>query len=180
MIQIDFENVYSPISVADDLSFMSFSSPLRNGTSEFLVVKLDPSTNPLLPGVYNLCFGPLNASGHIDDNIQLHHQDVGKVFSTILLYGLTFLNRFPGRTIGIDGSSDSRAYYYHRVILTNASYLEAYFSIIGLDWMLRLLRNQEVKCDENGNPFIVFNSEPFDCQRSTRDLYRYYMFRLKN
>ncbi len=82
-------------------------------------------------------------------------------------------------TIGLDGSKDVRAYLYHRIFLTNREYLEAYFNTIGVDWYVRLLRNQlDVERDADGYPYFTAKAEPFDYQRSPGNLDRYYMFRL--
>jgi len=179
MIILDFEQIYAPVEIAEDLSYMTFYSPLRNGNSILLKSRVRPVDNPLLPDVFNLGFGPLDYDGEIDDNARLHHENVNKVLSTVLFFGLVFLGKFPQLTVGIDGSSEGRAYLYHRMILSNEIYLNDYFSIVGMDWYARLLRNYMVKTCENGNPVLKPVLELVDTERSLQDLYRYYMFRPK-
>ena len=177
---INFDDTYLPMQVAEDLSFMTFISPLKNGGEQLLKVNIKHLQNDLLPNVYNLSFGPLrpNGEGEIDDEIKIHHSDVNKVFSTIILFALTFLNTNKHTTIGIDGSNDGRAYFYHRIFIKNRVYLSGFFVLLGVDWYVRLLRNGEVERDSDGSPFPKPKPEPFDYNRSTKDLYRYYMFHL--
>ena len=82
-------------------------------------------------------------------------------------------------TIGIDGSNDIRAYLYHRMFLTNREYLDEYFVTIGVDWYVKLLRNGSIEIDNNGQVYFKPKPEPFDYHRLAINLYRYYMFRLK-
>jgi hypothetical protein len=76
-------------------------------------------------------------------------------------------------------SNDTRAYLYHRMFQTNRKHLDEFFSSIGVDWYVRLLRNQDIEKDEDGNAFFKPRPEPFDYKRANHDLYRYYMFKLK-
>ena len=101
------------------------------------------------------------------------------MFSTILLFCLVYLQTNPQITIGIDGSNDVRAYLYHRMFKTNRDYLSEYFVTIGVDWYVKLLRDGNVETDENGLPHFKPRPEPFDYQRPSANLYRYYMFQLK-
>ena len=89
-----------------------------------------------------------------------------------------FLQENPYTSIGIDGSNDVRAYLYHRMFVTNYDYLKNYFFTIGVDWYVKLLRNGNVELDDKGNYFFKPKPEPFDYQRNSRELYRYYMFYL--
>lgn len=102
------------------------------------------------------------------------------MFSTVLLFALSFLRKNNSSTIGVDGSNDIRAYLYHRMFLTNKNYLCDVIITIGVDWYVRLLRNNTVEKDNLGFPFFKPKPEQFDYQRSTKDLYRYYMFHLNN
>lgn len=114
----------------------------------------------------------------MDDKAKIPHQNPSKAFSTILLFCLTYLKQFPDRTIGLDGSNEGRAYLYHRMFLTNKAYFEEYFVSIGVDWYVKLLRNGQVETDAQGLPYFKPKPEPFDYTR-LRDLYRYYMFHLR-
>ena len=64
---IDFNNVYEIDNITTDLRFSSFKSNLNNGKEVPLVVKISNESHALLPNVYNLAFGPLNAKGKIDE-----------------------------------------------------------------------------------------------------------------
>jgi len=181
MIKINFESIFEPIEVAEDLSFMTFYSTIITGEDILIKVEIEPLGDPLLPNVYNLAFGPLNDGGGINDTANINHKNIGKMFSTILSYSLFFLqhNADNNINIGLDGSSDVRAYLYHRMFQTNKKHLDEFFSSIRVDWYARLLRNQDIERDEDGNAFFKPRPEPFDYKRANHDLYRYYMFKLK-
>ena len=179
MVKIDLENTFTPIDVADDLSFMTFNATDKAGLQMTIRIEILHLGDPLLPHVYNLAFGPITANKMIDDKAKIHHSNTNKIFSTIVLFSLTYLQANPHATIGIDGSNDARAYMYHRIFKTNRQYLHEYFVTIGVDWYVRLLRNGNVEKDTTGYPFFKPKPEPFDYQRVSNDLYRYYMFHLR-
>jgi hypothetical protein len=179
MIKINFEDTYEPIKVGEDLSFMTFYSEVKNAQKVLLKIEISSLGDPLLPNVFNMAFGPLNENGDIDDSAKVNHQNNDKVFSTILLFSLIYLQSNPQMTIGIDGSNDIRAYLYHRMFLTNREYLDEYFVTIGVDWYVKLLRNDTIEVDINGVPYFKPKPEPFDYKRLPTNLYRYYMYKLK-
>ncbi|MET6996934.1 DUF6934 family protein [Chitinophaga defluvii] len=179
MIKINFDEIFEPIEVTPDLTGMKFYSILKNGDQVLLKVEIKSLADPLLPNVFNLAFGPSDEEEKIDDQVKLNHSDINKMFSTILLFSLTFLKVNPSVKIGIDGSNDVRAYLYHRMFLTNKNYLNEFFVTIGVDWYVRLLRDGTVERDHQGLAFFKPKPEPFDYQRTAIDLYRYYMFLLR-
>ncbi len=179
MIKINFEDTYDPIEVGEDLSFMTFHSEVKDTADILLKIIISPLGDPLLPNVYNMAFGPLLENGDIDDRAKINHHNKDKIFSTILLFSLVYLQSNPQMIIGIDGSNDVRAYLYHRMFLTNREYLIEYFVTIGVDWYVKLLRNGAVEVDGNGLPYFKPKPEPFDYQRPATNLYRYYMYQLK-
>ena len=180
IIAIDFDEVYPLISLASDFSEATFHSFDRDGNPILLMVLVNLADNSLLSGVHNLAFGPISEDGSIDDQIRIKHKDSGKLFSTILLFCLKFLQKTPGAKIGLDGSCDTRAKFYHRILINNKGYLGEYFVLLGVDWCVRLLRDGKVQLDSFGNPLFRLRPELFDYQRTTKDLYRYYMFYLIN
>jgi hypothetical protein len=120
--------------------------------------------------------GPLNDDGEIDDLARLKHANSDKLFSTIILFCVAFLDEYPDLIIGLDGSDDLRAILYHSMIVSNREHLSEYFVYVGVDWYVRLLRNrEEIERKANGEPFFKPRPEPFDFARSRRDLYRYYL-----
>ncbi|WP_343069212.1 DUF6934 family protein [Flavobacterium notoginsengisoli] len=164
--------------MSSNLDQYIFESQLRNNKKIQLKVKFTNIADSLLPNVYNLAFGPFNLDGKIDDSINLKHKDSNKVFSTIILFSITFLKKNPYASIGIDGSDDLRANLYHRMFRYNYKDLKDFLVIIGVDWYVRLLRNGTIELDNNGSAFFKPKPESFDFQRKTNDLYRYYMFNL--
>jgi hypothetical protein len=180
MIKIDFDTTYEPIEAESNLSSMLFYSEDKIGNLIPLKIQILPLNDPLLPNVYNLSFGTLLSDKKIDDFVKINHLKIEKVFSTILLFCLVFLQSNSNASIGLDGSNDVRAYLYHRMFITNRDYFKDYFLSIGVDWYVKLLRNGEIELDKNGNAFFKPKPETFDYTRKSKDLYRYYMFHLIN
>lgn len=178
MIKINLDDTFIPSYSSDDFKSFIFESTLTDNSTISLHVEIKNLGEVLLPDVYNLAFGPLNENGEIDDLKKLKHQQTNKVFSTIILFALMFLQINPNSTIGIDGSDDIRAFLYHRMIVYNDELLKKYLVIIGVDWYVRLLRNGSIELDLNGAPFFKPKPELFDFQRSSHDLYRYYLLKL--
>ena len=125
MIKINFEDIFEPIEVSEDLSSTTFYSNVSTGEDVLIKVEIEPLGDPLLMDVYNLAFGPLDDSGAIVDTANVNHKDIGKMFSTVLSFALFFLqhNANPNISIGLDGSNDVRAYLYHRMFQTNKKHL---------------------------------------------------------
>lgn len=178
MIKINFEDIYPVIQIADDFSFMTFHSPDKKGVQHILKIEITFLEDPFLPNVFNLSFGPIADNGEIDDEAKINHSDIDKMFSTILFFGLVFLEANPENRIGIDGSNDVRAYLYHRMFITNKGILSKYFVTFGVDWYVRMFRSGNIETDSKGHPFFKPKPESFDYLRPTADLYRYYMFSL--
>jgi hypothetical protein len=182
MFIIDFENTFKPILLIFDreLSVMEFYSPQKKSAPELIRVEIKPHLDKLLPDVYNLAMGPLNEENKINDKIRLKHINSNRLFSTIILFATAFLSEYPVFTIGLDGSDDIRATLYHSMFLTNRKHLSQYIICIGVDWYVKLLRNQlEIEVKSDGTPFFKPRPEQFDYARPRYDLYRYYMFQLK-
>jgi len=178
MIEINLGDTYTPLFVTDDISVMTFYSPLKKGGSQLITARIVHLGEDILPNVYNLSFGTPLEQGYIDDIARVHHKSVGKVFSTILLFAISFLNKNPRAIIGLDGSDDARAYFYHRVFITNRNYLKKLIIPLGVDWYVRLLRNGYFEMDQNNQPLFKPKTELFDYDKPASDLYRYYMFHL--
>lgn len=180
MFKIDLNNIYTPSYVSPELDHFIFEGVLKDDSTINLHVNIIPHPEELLPNVYNFAFGPLDSNNQINDCIKLKHKDVSKLFSTLILYGLTFLNeKSPDSFIGIDGSDDLRAILYHKIFKSNIKNLKNIISVIGVDWYVKLLRNRtEIELDTQGNPFFKPRPESFDTQRESKDLYRYYMYKL--
>jgi hypothetical protein len=180
MTKLNLDSTYDIHYVSPDLSTFSFISILKNGKQVELVIQITKHRDPHLSGVYNLAFGPLDLKGEIDDKVVLKHSDLGKVFSTIILCAITFLDNIEsGISIGIDGSNDVRAYLYHRMFVSNHEKLSEIITTVGVDWYVRLLRNgTDIERDADSYPLFKPRPEPFDLNRTSVDLYRYYMFSL--
>ena len=54
MIKIDFEDTFDFIEYGENLSFVTFLSPLKDSDKVLLKVKIKSLNDPLLPNVYNL------------------------------------------------------------------------------------------------------------------------------
>ena len=182
MIHLNLEQIYN-IEAAkfdDPVLIAEFDAPQKNGSMIRMYVKLSPHPDPFLTDVYNLCLGPEGENGEIDDAIRLKHEDVGKVFSTVIFIAYVFLLDHREFTIGLDGSNDIRANLYHSMFLLNREQMAEYFVTVGVDWYVKLMRDRvNVECDEDGNPLFKPKIEPFDYTRTRKELYGYYMFSLK-
>lgn len=178
MIKINLEDTYEPKYVSEDFKYFIFESELHDNKLIELHVNIQVHPDLYLPNVFNLGFGPTKEDGTLDDKFKAKHKNINKLFSSILLYGILFLNQNKDNSIGIDGSDDLRAYLYHRMFRYNISNLEN-LSIVGVDWYVRLLRNKiDIERDENGYPFFKPRPEVFDTERNPHDLYRYYIYKL--
>ena len=59
--------------------------------------------------------------------------------------------------------------------------MSEYFDAVGVDWYVKLLRNQQdVERDHDGNPFFKPRPEEFDYTRTRAGLYRYYILQLES
>jgi hypothetical protein len=181
-VKINFENVYDFDEVSPDLKIGTFQTELEDGTTIPLRVEIDTTPHKLLPDVYNLAFGPLNAEGEIDDKIQLQHDDYSKVFSTILFNALGYLTENPTHYLGIDGSDIRRAIMYYRFVKSNYEYLNEFFIIKGLKYYVRISRLGKHDYDD---PFdfedvFTYPHEILRNERMTVDkLYNYFIFTKK-
>lgn len=171
MTELNLNDTYSIEYVNVYLTVFSFKSILKDGSQIELFVRITEHPDKYLPNVYNLGFGPLDSEGEIDDEIVLNHSNVGKVLSTVLLCGITFLDAMHiGTLVGVDGSNDVRAYLYHRMFQTNHKNLSKVITSVGVDWYVKLLRNgQDIERDSNDYPVFKPRSEPFDSGRLSTD-----------
>ncbi len=179
MVKINFENTYQLLTVAEDLTFATFNTVLKNGETLLLKIAITPHHDPLLPAIYNLAFGPIDTNGEMNDQIKIHHSNLEKTFSTVLLIASVFLKQNSNLLIGIDGTNDARAYLYHRILISNRGYFDQFFITIGIDWYVRLLRDGYMELDQEESPYFKPKPELFDYQRPCKDLYRYYALRIK-
>jgi len=181
-IEINFENTYEDEIISQDLRATSFVTSLEDQTNIPLHIKISSKPHELLPAVYNLAFGP-KRNGQIDDSVELHHADYSKVFSTILFHAFTYLTGNPGHAVGIDGSTNSRAYLYYRTFQRNYDYLNQHFEVFGLKYYVRITRFGKTQYD---NPFDFSDVIPktLEIRRGIRvnpeSMFNYFIFKLKN
>lgn len=182
-VKIDFNDVYDLEELSSDLKISSFKTKLENGNETPLKVKISNNAHELLPNVYNLAFGPLNKQGKIDDRALLVHDDYSKVFSTILFSALTYLEQNKEHYLGIDGSDNTRAYFYFRAMMRNFDYLDRFFNMYGVKYFVRISRFGKTQYD---NPFDFEDilSYPYRItgghQISQDLMYNYFIFYLKD
>ena len=69
-LTINFDNLYDIENISQDLKFSSFRTERNSGGEVPLVVRISNQAHALLPNVYNLSFGPLNAKGKLDDKAE--------------------------------------------------------------------------------------------------------------
>jgi|SRR6185312_3506535 len=181
-VKLDFDNTYEIDPLSDDLRVSSFTSELQDGSPAPLRVEISSEPHALLPSVFNLAFGPTNAKGEIDDRAEIAHKDYSKVFSSILLAGLTYLTDHPDQYLGIDGSNNARAYLYYRFLQRNFGYLDHFFEMYGLKYYVRISRFGKNQYD---NPFDFDDVIPMTDRISigmvirSNLMYNYFIFKLK-
>jgi|GEM_PF-1135064 hypothetical protein len=183
MINLNLENPYIPKRIYEingGVRVMEFVSPQKDGSEVPVYASISPHPDPLLVNVYNLAFGPIKPDGTLDDKARLNHTDTSRIFSTAILFGYLFLLDQPGCSIGIDGSDEWRARLYHSMFLSNRIHLDEFFVTLGVEWFVKRLRNKEAEKDENGAPFYKPRIEPFDYNRTRRELYGYYLLQLRD
>ncbi|UPK68652.1 DUF6934 family protein [Chitinophaga filiformis] len=183
IVKINFDDVYDINTTSRGMKSILFDTELANGGKKELMVAISDQAHELMPNVYNLAFGPLNAGGKIDDKAQIKHKNYSKAFSTILSHARAYLTSNPNHYLGIDGSNNSRALLYYRTILNNFDYLSRHFEIGALKYYVRITRFG--KCQYE-NPFDFEDVKP-DVVRITKDsprhpefLYNYFIFRKKH
>jgi hypothetical protein len=181
-VKLDFDNTYEIEPLSPDFRISRFTSYLEDGSSIPLQIEISDQPHALYPSVFNLAFGPTNSKGEIDDKAEIAHKDYSKVFSSILMAGLTYLSNNQNQYLGIDGSNNARAYLYYRFLQKNFVYLDQYFEIYGLKYYVRISRFGKNQYD---NPFD-FNDVMPKTHRLEKGmammsnlLYNYFIFRLK-
>ena len=180
--KIDFDELYEIENISEDLRYSYFKSKLDNGKDISLSVKISNQCHVLLPNVYNISFGPLNAKGKINDKAELTHSDYSKVFSTILFSAYAYLKNNPDHYLGIDGSDNARAYFYFRALQRNFNFLDKYFRMFGVKYYVRITRFGKTQYD---NPFDFEDIMPYPFrigkgdQVSQDHMYNYFIFNLK-
>ena len=115
MIQVDFEDTYAVTNCDEELMSATFVAELVNEDIAVMKICFDQYETGLAFDVFNITFGPVNSSGAINVLAKIRHEHLDRLFSTILLQILYFLKRHPSATVGMDGSTEARAYLYHRI-----------------------------------------------------------------
>lgn len=183
-IKIDFGNCYETKLISSDLSFVQFETELTDSTKVSIRILISDQPHPFLPQVYNLAFGPIHKEDRnkIDDQIQLKHIDHSKVFSTIVLVALTFLIENPDKYLGIDGSNNTRAYLYFRIIQNNYELLSEYFEIFGIKYYVRILRKKKDSDEEYPIDTKDINAAYVEIEKGHKitleKMYNYFIFRI--
>ena len=181
-VKIDFDKVYEIEEISPGFNLSSFNTRLENGNQVALKVRISNQAHALLPNVYNLAFGPLNKQGKIDDKAELTHSDYSRVFSTILFSAYAYLQKNPDHYLGIDGSDNTRAFFYYRALQRNFAYLDQHFNMFGVKYFVRITRFGKTQYD---NPFDFQDIMPYpykigaNHEISQNNMYNYFIFTLK-
>lgn len=181
-VKLNFDDCYDIIESRPDLKLHRFKTVLKNGSEATLGISISENSHPFLPEVYNLAFGPIDKNNNIDDSVKLTHENLSKVFSTIVFTALTFLTENPNTYLGIDGSNNARAFMYYRCINNNFDYLSQYFTLLGVNYYVRILRR--VNDEDDGSPIdnedilaiptVITKGKLIPCDK----LYNYFIFKL--
>jgi hypothetical protein len=181
-VKLDFDNPYDIEPMSKDLRISTFRTEMQDGTQIPLKVEISKEPHELLPGVFNLAFGPVKDKGKIDDKAELSHKDYSKVFSSILVTALMYLTKNKDHYLGIDGSNNARAYLYYRFLHRNFDYLDKFFAMYGLKYYVRICRFGKNQYD---NPFdfrdILPGTDKIEkgMRLNPEFMYNYFIFNLK-
>jgi hypothetical protein len=181
-VKIDLENIYKVAARNAEQRASEFNTILASGEHVKLGIKISHTSHPLIPNTYNLAFGPVNRAGIVDDKARLSHQNYSKVFSTVLFEAMAFLKQHPFDYVGIDGSDNARANMYYRCIQNNLAYLNTIFTISGINYYIRMLRQAaDGNCDLDTEDIITV-SKPIESREvmPSEKLYNYFIFNLKS
>ncbi|MBP1651277.1 MAG: hypothetical protein H6Q26_1434 [Bacteroidetes bacterium] len=137
-VKLDFDRVYQVDVEKGNEGF--FYTVLRSGRKKRIKMQIDDKPQELFNDTYNLAFGPVDRKGRIKDMESINHADYSMAFSTILNFAKGYLDRNPYRMVGLDGSTNSRAYYYFRMIKQNYDYLSERFVMYGIKYYVRVKR----------------------------------------
>ncbi|MBN9380769.1 MAG: hypothetical protein J0H74_08395 [Chitinophagaceae bacterium] len=180
-VKIDLENVYRAVAKDIDQRASDFDTILSNAKRVRLGIRISLTPHPLIPNAYNLAFGPVKRNGAVDDKVRLSHENYSKVFSTVLFESISFLKKHPDSYVGIDGSDNARAYMYYRCIQNNFTYLSSIFTITGVNYYIRMLRQgKDGDCDLDTEDIhtkfkLIETNETIRPEK----LYNYFIFNLK-
>ncbi|HEV2482237.1 MAG TPA: hypothetical protein VGS79_21380 [Puia sp.] len=75
VVKLDFNKTYEIDPLSGDSRVSTFNSELEDGASIPLRVEISSTPHAMLPSVFNLAFGPINAKGEIDDRAEIAHKD---------------------------------------------------------------------------------------------------------
>jgi len=120
--------VYENIAVQDDFNRFDFISIGKKG----LVRKRVSFSKTEMDKVYNLAFGDVDEKDELDDLSVSDNGDRNKVLATVVNIVVSYTNRYPGRWIFFQGSSESRTRLYRMAIGLNLEELSIKFNIYGL------------------------------------------------
>lgn len=140
IVKLDFEKTYSIKMKKGSWNKGTFNTELRSGRRKRIGIEISTTPQRHMDGVYNLAFGPLDRKERIKDKESIVHADYSKAFSTILKFAKNYLERRPYNYIGLDGSTNGRAYLYFSIIRQNYDYLNEFFSMFGIKYYVRVKR----------------------------------------
>lgn len=160
-INLDLEDTYKIEYSNPELTEFAFNSPVTGGGIVEVMVRIQLVKDEFLKEYFNLAFGPLiekDGKAVIDDFASVQHINPSKVFSTVLLCGLSYLRANPGSFLGIGGSDFRRAYLYYRIIQKNFSYLEEFFRLAGAKFFIRVILGKNKYSSDLDSEELMYTS----------------------
>jgi hypothetical protein len=100
-VTLNLDTSYDLDESSPDLKTCFFTTELKEGEKESLKIEISKNPHELMPGVYNLGFGPVTQDGRINDKAELPHRDYSRVFSTIFFFGYRYMLKNPSHMLGI-------------------------------------------------------------------------------
>lgn len=183
IVKLDFDRIYPIEFEKGTINEATFTTTLNDGRRVKIKMEISVDSHALFENVFNLAFGPMDHYGGVQDRQKLEHADYSMVFSTVLAFAKLYLEQHPGHFLGLDGSTNSRAGLYYRMIFQNYDYLTRYFKAYGANYYVRIARREGF---DNPHDYsdIWSNLIPLEKGDNTPSkglafMYNYFIFELK-
>lgn len=117
--------VYKGVVASEDFRQFDFVSHGKKGS----ICKRVAFTMTEMDNIFNLAFGDVGEDGELDDLRVSDNGDRNKVLATVVDIVTTYTDRYPGRWILFQGSTESRTRLYRMAIGLNLEELSVKFGI---------------------------------------------------
>jgi len=143
--------IYEGFAVAEDYSQFDFVSHGKKGP----ICKRVAFTMTEMDNIFNLAFGDVGENGEFDDLRISDNGDRNKILATVVNIITSYTDRYPGRWILFQGSTESRTRLYRMAIGLNLEELSVKFEIYTFeeDKLVLFCKNMNV------NAFLIMRKK---------------------